>query len=109
MTLDRPDFDRSVVPGTFTPGGNGATAVAVTGTAVALRATTPCSVVLIKAHRANGATLYLGTSTVTDDTDPATGGFQIDPGDMVAVSTNDLAAVYVNGTAGDGVSYWWWI
>lgn len=106
--LDRRDWDSSVVPGTFTPGGQ--CAVILTGsTAQQLQASsTPCAVVLIKARRTNTATIYWGSSTVTADENTSTGGYQLDPGDMVTVATGDLNAEYIRGTTGDGVTIRWY-
>lgn len=106
--LDRRDWDRSVVPGTFTPAGQ--CAVLLTGSAAQPLAAqaTPVSVVLIKARRANAGTVYWGGSNVTADENASTGGYQLDPGDMVTVATADLANEYIRGTAGDGVTLRWY-
>lgn len=98
-----------ITPGTFTAGGQGVTKVAVTGTAVQLKSTTAIKVLIIKARSANAGTLYLGKSTVTNDETAGTGGLQLDPGDMVTFTDVDTANIYINGTAGDGVSYMYWI
>lgn len=85
--------------------GHGAKAVAVTSTAVALRTTTPCRRVTVKAHVANGAIVYLGLTGVTNDTNATTGGLQLSPGEWFTFGADDLASVFLNGTAGDGVSF----
>lgn len=105
---DRRDWDRSVVPGTFTPAGQ--RAVILTGaTALALASSsTPVAVVLIKARRANAGIVYWGNSNVTADENASTGGYQLDPGDMVTVATADLADEYIRGTSGDGVTIRWY-
>lgn len=100
--------DVSIVPGIFQVGGSGVTVVAVTGTRVALRATTAVKVIIVKARTANAGTLYLGDSTVTNNETATTGGLQLDPGDMVTFTETDIADIFINGTAGDGVSYMFW-
>lgn len=98
-----------IVPGVFALTGNGVKLVAVTHTAVALVAgATPSKVLIVKGRRANAGTVYLGISTVTDDETPATGGLQIDPGDVLAFTATDLRTVYINGLAGDGVTFAYW-
>ena len=92
----------------LTFGGSGATAVAVTGTRVALRATLAVREVRIKAHPANANVLYVGGSTVTADTTAATGGYQLSAGQEILIRVADLATVYINGTAGQGCSWLYW-
>ena len=106
---DFPDWGKPVRPTLFTPTGSGVTVLATTGTAVAIRAATPSGKAVIKARRANAGTVYLGTSTVTDDEDPDTGGLQLDPGDFIVVSGTNLGDLWIDGAAGDGVSYAWWV
>jgi hypothetical protein len=107
MTLDFPDYANPVIPGQFSLAGSGVRLVAVSGAAVALRAATTIKQVMVKARRTNLATLYVGAAGVTADETAATGGFQLDPGDIVSFPESDLAHIFVNGTAGDGVSYAW--
>jgi len=87
--------------------GTGHKDVAVTGTAVALRSSTACTSVTVKADTANAATIYVGISTVTNDETAGTGGLQLEPGESIAIDVANLATVFINGTAGDGVSYMW--
>lgn len=108
MTLDSPDWSTAVAPGKFTLTGQGYVAVAVTGTRVPLAAaSTPCTMVGLSTPQDNGGPLYVGVSTVTNDR-TATGGFQLWPGAMIFLPVTDLHNVYVNGTAGDGVSIMYW-
>lgn len=108
MTQDFPDWSDPVIPGVFTLAGQGIKLVAVTGTAVAIRATTVAKQVIVKARAANAGTIYLGTATVTNDETAGTGGLQLSPGDMVAFPLADLALIFINGIAGDGVSFAYW-
>ena len=106
---DFPDFGRDIRPTLFTLTGNTVKLVAATGTRVQLSATSViASVAMIKARKRNVGTVYVGTSTVTND-EAATGGYQLDQGDAMVISGTDLSTVYVNGTAGDGVSVAWWV
>jgi len=106
--IDRPDWTNPIAPGTFTLGGNGVTKVSVTGTAVVLHAAQACQVAMVKARKANVGTVYVGTSSVTNDETAGTGGLQLSPGDVITFSETDLSHLYINGAAGDGVSYLWW-
>jgi hypothetical protein len=86
--------------------GHGVKTIAVTGTRVALRASSTRALrMTVKALVDNAATLYLGTSTVTNDTNNTTGGFQLSPGEAMTFGIDDVADVYINGTASDGVSF----
>lgn len=89
-------------------GGNGHQAV--TGSvATALRSTTACRKVLIKADSTNAGVVYVGIASVTANTTGNTGGFQMAPTDPpITVEVADLASVYIHGTNGYGVSYLWW-
>lgn len=101
--------DVAIVPGVFGLAGNGVAKVVSTNTAVAIAASsTPSKVLMLKARSANAGTVYIGTSTVTNNETAATGGLQLDPGDMIVFTATDLATVYVNGSAGDGVSFLYW-
>lgn len=104
---DSADWSRGIVPGTFVMAGSGARLVAVTGTAVTLRAATLSKVIMIKARLSNVGTIYIGASNVTANETAATGGFQMAPGDALVLGDDDLSDIYINGTAGDGVSYCW--
>lgn len=108
MTVDFPDWFDAVTAGRFVLGGSGDRLVAVTGTAIALRASTKVQQVMVKARKLNAGTVYVGTATVTNDETAGTGGFQLAAGDIVSFPVDDLANVFINGTAGDGVSYLYW-
>lgn len=106
--IDRPDWDRSVVPGTFTPGGSRAVILASTNATPLYASSLAIQVVVIKARRANAGKVYWGNSDVTADESASTGGYQLDPGDMVTVATRDLGNEYIRGAVGDGVTIRWY-
>ncbi len=86
--------------------GHGAKAVSAGPTRAPLAAsTTPCRRVSVKAHVANTGVIYLGLSTVTADTNASTGGLQLSPGEWFTFGADDLADIYIHGTAGEGVSF----
>jgi hypothetical protein len=95
------------LPATGVLTGSGHKDIVVTGTAVALRTTTTCTSVIVKADSGNGQTIFVGISTVTNNETAGTGGLQLEPGESIALDIADLADVFINGTSGDGVSYLW--
>lgn len=74
--------------------------VAVTNTAVALSAAAAVVGVIISGLAANAGNVYVGPSGVTTGT-----GFELQPGQATSIAIDDVAKVFVNGTAGDGVSW----
>jgi len=76
--------------------------VAVTGTAVALGTTAAMKFVVLTAKSGNGATIWVGGSSVTDDGDT---GNPLAAGESMTVYLADIADVYINGTATDGVTF----
>lgn len=107
--VDYPDFSDPVIPGAFALTGSGVRLVVVTGTAIAIRAATTIKQVMVKARAANVGTIYLGAAGVTADEVAGTGGLQLAVGDIVVFPESDLARIFINGTAGDGVSYVYWV
>lgn len=83
-----------------TTGVDGQKLIAVTNTPVALAATaTPLTTgVIIQALAANVGDVRVGFSV----SDPR---FELQPGQAASAAIDDLAKVYVNGTAGDGVCF----
>lgn len=82
----------------------GQKAIAVTGTAVALAASAtplPTASVLVSALTDNAAAITVGGSGVTNTVDGSGNGYILEAGQSVIVMADDLADVYVNGTAGD--------
>lgn len=81
---------------------SGQTSVVATGTAVQLAnlAATKTGV-LVAARKANTAPVYIGPSTVT-----AANGLELSAGGPpVLISVDNASRLYVNGAAGDGVTY----
>lgn len=86
----------------------GQKAVAVTGTAVAFSATSvplPTCSVLVYALAGNAAAVTVGGSGVTNTVSGAGNGFILEAGQSVVIMADDLADVYVNGTADDIVTF----
>lgn len=79
---------------------SGQTAVAVTNTAVAVSAFEGGHDLTVTALAANAAPVYLGPSTVTTGT-----GLQLAAGQSVKLPARCLPNLWVNGTAGDKVSW----
>jgi hypothetical protein len=75
--------------------------VAVTNTAVALAtSTTVKNGIIIQALAANTGNVVIGGASVT-----TANGFQLQPGQATSIAIDNLASVFVNGTAGDGVCF----
>lgn len=74
--------------------------VVTTGTAVQLP-NIACSEVTLIGLKANSATVYVGSSDVTT----SVYGVALDQKDSVTLKVNNADLIYINGTAGDGVSY----
>jgi len=86
----------------------GQAVIAVTGTAVRLSVASvilPGGSVFLTALTDNAAAMTAGGSTVTNTIDGTGNGIIIGPGSNVVVFTDDLNTVYVNGTAGDVISW----
>jgi hypothetical protein len=84
--------------------GFGKATIATTGTAVQF-ASQACGSVTFKALAANVAGIYLGTSTVTAS--GTTQGLELNPGESFSVDISNPNLYYINGTAGDAVTYIW--
>ena len=80
------------------------TAIAATGTAVALASAQEVKWVILYAPVSNELPIKVGSSTVTD-TEATTDGYVLRQGKDVKLSTCDLADVFINGYIGDCV-YW---
>jgi hypothetical protein len=81
---------------------NGQKLVAVTNTAIKLTAnpTQASNGVVIHALAGNSTTIVVGNSGVT-----TSNGLVLAAGDAVTVGAGDVSSIYINGTAGDGVSW----
>ena len=86
---------------------NGQVVIAVTGTAVVLATTTalPGGSAVVTALSTNSAMGTVGDSTVTNTVDGSGNGYILEADRSVVIVAEDLADVYVNGTAGDIFSY----
>lgn len=73
--------------------------IAVTNTAIALGTSGTQVKVLVKAHILNGAEIVLGDSSVT-----TADGYRMEQGASEILENVDLSTIFINGTAGDGVS-----
>ncbi len=82
---------------------NGQVAIAVTGTAVAIAATTAVKYVVVQALSGNSGSIWVGSSAVTNG--PTGNGCELQPGQPTSLAIADLASVYINGTAGDRACY----
>lgn len=98
-------LDVSVFPGAFSTGGQGRKAVAVTGTAIALSATSvACSKVMLFASTDNANPLYVGFSGVNAGAGTQTGALLLQGGGL-ELEVTDLNLIFINGSAGDVVTY----
>ena len=81
--------------------------IAVTGTAVQVIAASTALVngVIITANLNNAAVVTVGSSSVTNTADGTGNGKVLQPGESTSVAVSDLNLLYVNGTAGDWISW----
>lgn len=79
--------------------------IAVTATAVQLTAGALTNGVIITANPANTKPISIGPSTVNNTTDGTGNGYILQPGASVSFSVSDVSVLYINGTAGDIVSW----
>jgi len=82
-------------------------AVAVTGTAVQFHANQPVAggCVVVAAPAGNSAEVTLGGATVNNTVDGTGNGYVLEAGKATVVTVANLNTLYVNGTAGDFISY----
>lgn len=73
--------------------------VSVTGTAVQLTAGA-CNAVIVQGLAGNAGNVVIGDSAVT-----TANGFQLQPGQATGIAINNVNAIWVNGTSGDGVCW----
>lgn len=80
----------------------GKVTVATAGTRVALEASsTPCSSLCVHALSSNTGLIYLGNSTVA-----AANGYQLGPGDAVALDISDVSTAFIDSAVnGEGVTF----
>lgn len=98
--------DQSAIPVTSTPAAlpsapvNDRKSVAVTNTAVQLQSHALTQGVIVQALAGNAGIVYVGDSAVT-----SANGYELDAGQAAAAAVSNTNALWVNGTAGDGVCY----
>jgi hypothetical protein len=62
--------------------------------------------VIIKAHKDNTGTVFVGNSDVTANGTDATDGFPLEAGESVTVEASNANLVYVIGSAANQKAYW---
>lgn len=82
-------------------------AIATTGTAVQLSTGVSGAVNggIITAAAANSGIIYIGGIGVTNTAGVAGNGYPLAAGASMSIPQSDLSGVYINGTAGDYVSF----
>lgn len=89
----------------LTSGFFGQAVIAVTGTAVQLGSNTLENGVIITAKSSNTGNIKVGGSGVTNTETGAGNGYILEPGASISVAASNTNVLYVNGTAGDIVSF----
>jgi len=84
---------------------SGQKTIAVTGTAVQLGSGALVNGVIITANINNTAPISVGPSGVNNTQTGSGNGYILQPGTSIAYSVTNLSPIYINGTAGDFVSY----
>lgn len=79
--------------------------ITTTGTRVQLTAGLLTSGVIIKAKSTNTANIHVGGSTVNNTEDGTGNGAIIEPGEAVSFAVANVNALYIQGNAGDIISY----
>lgn len=79
--------------------------VAVTGTAVQFPSNALVNGVIITAHGANAASVVLGGATITNTLTGSGNGAELIAGSSVFTAVSNTNVLYLNGTAGDWVSF----
>ena len=92
---------------TFRTNGGGKTAIAVTSQPINI-AGIACNRLDIQALKSNSGPIVIGDFSVTSD--QANGGIQLYPGEVYLIELlKDATNIFIVGTAGDAVSYNWYI
>ena len=79
--------------------------ITTTGTAVQLGSGALVNGVIITANINNAAPISIGPVGVNNTQDGTGNGYILNPGTSIAYSATNLSPIYINGTAGDFVSY----
>lgn len=83
----------------------GQAVIAVTGTAVQLGTNTLQNGIIIKALSSNTASILVGGSGVNNSSNGSGNGYILKPGEASAFSSSNSNQFWVNGTAGDIVTF----
>lgn len=83
----------------------GQKAIAVTGTAVSVGTGTFVNGVVIKSASTNSSNLFIGSNGVATTFNGSGSGYVLEPGEAIAYAVADLSSVYINGTAGDFITF----
>ncbi len=84
---------------------NGQAKIAVTSTAVQLGTNTLKNGVILTAKSTNTANILVGGSGVTTTADGTGNGYILEPGTSASWAVSNTNILYINGTAGDLVSF----
>ncbi len=88
-----------------TPPITGQAIIASTGTAVQLSSGILTNGVIITAFSENSAPITIGGATVTNTANGSGNGYILEAGASVSMAVDNTNRVYINGTAGDFISY----
>ena len=83
----------------------GQSLLSVTGTATVLGSGPLINGVIITANASNASFITLGTSSVTNTTNGSGNGYVLQAGGSISFAVANLSSIWVNGSAGDWVSY----
>lgn len=79
--------------------------IATTNTQVQLGGTALSNGVVITANLNNSGPIFVGNTGVTTTNDGTGNGYALQPGASITYQINSLSSIYLNGTAGDFVTY----
>lgn len=90
---------------TATSASTGQAKITVTSTAVQLSANTLTNGVIISAKSTNAASITIGGASVTNTVDGTGNGYILEAGASVSFAISNTNLLYINGTAGDIISF----
>ena len=79
--------------------------IAVTGTAISLPQGVGYNGIVLTARGTNSANITVGPSGVNNTINGTGNGYILAPGASVGVATSQFNQIFINGTAGDIISY----
>jgi hypothetical protein len=79
--------------------------IAVTGTAVRLPLNIAKNGIILTAKSTNAANIHVGDSSVNNTEDGTGNGYILEPGASASFAVDNSNKLYINGTAGDVVSF----